>query len=119
MDYAEIENLIAKAYSGFNRRDIDAVLILMHPDVHWPNGWEGGYVEGHDAVRNYWTRQWSEINPNVSPERVTQLPDGRVEVWVRQIVKDQQGNLLVDGNIKHVYTLDSGLLKSMEIVDEK
>ena len=117
MDSLEIESLITKAYAAFNRRDIEAVLSLMHPDVHWPNGWEGGYVEGRDAVRNYWTRQWSEINPNVSPQQITQLPDGRVEVNVRQFVKDLQGNLLADVSIKHVYTLDADLIKTMEIVE--
>jgi hypothetical protein len=34
----------------------------MDADVHWPNGWEGGYVEGHDEVRDYLTRQWKELH---------------------------------------------------------
>ena len=42
----QIKMLITRAYEAFNARDIDALLSLMHPDVHWPNGWEGGYVEG-------------------------------------------------------------------------
>jgi hypothetical protein len=50
--------VIRKAYDGFNNRRVDEVLVLMHPDVHWPNGWEGGYVEG---------QEWKEIDPHVSP----------------------------------------------------
>ena len=48
----QYQDLVIKAYSAFNRRDIDTVLSTFHPDVHWSNGWEGGYVNGHDEVRN-------------------------------------------------------------------
>jgi hypothetical protein len=58
-------DIITKAYSAFNQRDIDTVLSTFHPDVQWPNGWEGGYVNGHEEVRAYWTRQWQEIDPTL------------------------------------------------------
>jgi hypothetical protein len=29
----------------------------MGTDVSWPNGWERGYVSGHEEVRAYWLRQ--------------------------------------------------------------
>jgi ketosteroid isomerase-like protein len=50
-------DVLTRAYAAFNARNIDAVLAAMHPDVDWPNGWEGGRVRGHDQVRDYWTRQ--------------------------------------------------------------
>lgn len=31
---------------------------------------EGGRVLGHDDVRKYWTRQWSMINPTITPNRL-------------------------------------------------
>ena len=64
---SQYEDLIKKAYSAFNARDIDTALSTMHPDVEWPKAFEGGYVSGHDEIREYWTRQWTEINPNVEP----------------------------------------------------
>ncbi|KAM3114137.1 nuclear transport factor 2 family protein [Phormidesmis sp. 146-33] len=51
------DNLLRKAYQAFNTRDIDTVLSLLHPDVAWANGMEGGYVHGHAEVRDYWNRQ--------------------------------------------------------------
>jgi hypothetical protein len=45
------------AYRAFNARDIDAAVELMHPEVDWPNAWEGGRGIGRAAVRQYWTRQ--------------------------------------------------------------
>lgn len=110
------EDLIRQAYKGFNERDAEAVLSLLHPDVHWPNGWEGGYVLGRDAVREYWTRQWKEINPVVTPVKFHRNDKGQVEVTVRQTVKDLSGNLLSDGEVMHVYTINDGLIEAMQIV---
>ncbi|MBA3262949.1 MAG: nuclear transport factor 2 family protein [Thermoleophilaceae bacterium] len=45
------ERLIRAAYRAFNARDLDAAVALMHPDVDWPNAWEGGRVVGRSDVR--------------------------------------------------------------------
>ena len=37
-------DLLKAAYAAFNRRDIDAALAAMHPEVEWANGMEGGTV---------------------------------------------------------------------------
>ena len=108
-------DIINKAYTGFNSRDIDAVFSVMHQDINWPKAFEGGYVIGHEAVRDYWTRQWSEINPKVEPITITDRPDGKVEVEVYQLVKDLEGNILFDGKVKHVYVIRDNLLYSMNI----
>jgi nuclear transport factor 2 (NTF2) superfamily protein len=109
------EEIIKKAYEAFNARNIDAVLLSMHPQVHWPNGWQGGYVKGHNEVKDYWTRQWKELDPNVVPVSIKQLQDGRFEAEVKQVVKDLQGNLLMDTVIKHIYTLENNLITTMVI----
>lgn len=109
------QDVITQAYTSFNARDIDTVLSLMQTDVHWPNGWEGGYVNGHDEVRDYWTRQWKEINPTVEPVSFKDREDGRLEVEVHQIAKDLHGNVLFDGVVLHIYAFENGLIKSMEI----
>jgi len=108
-------DIINKAYTGFNSREIDEVLSVMHPDIHWPKAFEGGYVVGQEAVRAYWTRQWSEINPKVEPVSITERPNGEIEVEVYQLVKDLEGNILFDGNVKHVYVINNNLLYSMDI----
>ena len=109
------KDILIAAYGSFNARDIDAVLSLMDANVHWPNGWEGGYVEGHEAVRNYWTRQWKEVNPNVEPVSFKENAKGEIEVKVHQVVRDLRGNILADDILKHVYIIENGLIKSMKI----
>ena len=115
---ANFEDLIQKAYSGFNSRDIDKALSTFHPEVQWPKAFEGGYVSGHDEIRKYWTRQWTEINPIVEPVEIKQRPDGILEVTVHQVVKDLQGKLIFDGKVKHIYTLEDNLLRRMDIETE-
>jgi hypothetical protein len=115
VDNPEQIQLLQNAYANFNARNIDAVLSLMKPDVIWPNGMEGGYVFGHDGVRAYWTRQWSMINPQVKPVSFERDENGNVIVHVHQIVRDLNGNLLLDQMVQHVYTIEDGLIGKMEI----
>ena len=104
-----------KTYRAFNARDIDAVLSVMHPDVDWPNGMEGGRVHGHSEVRNYWIRQWGLINPTVEPIGLASDENERIVVDVHQVVKDFQGNILTDQIVQHIYVIEDGLIRSMEI----
>jgi hypothetical protein len=91
----------------------------MHPDVEWPKAFEGGYVQGHEAIRAYCTRQWKEINPNVQPVAMIERPDGTLEIQVHQQVKDLKYMTLFDGMVKHIYTLKEGLLRRMDIQSGK
>jgi ketosteroid isomerase-like protein len=106
---ADVQELLRGAYAAFNARDIDAVLSTMHPDVEWPNGMEGGYVYGHNGVRAYWTRQWDLINPVVEPQAFGTEPDGRILVEVHQRVLDKEGKTLLDGRVRHIYTVRDDL----------
>ena len=85
---SQYENLIRKAYTAFNSRDIDTALSTMHPGVQWPKAFEGGYVTGHNEIKEYWTRQWAEINPNVEPVGFNEREDGTLEITVQQVVKN-------------------------------
>lgn len=109
--------LLRYAYAAFNARNIDAALATMHPDVDWPNGMEGGRVVGHEAVRQYWTRQWTLVDPRVEPVGFGSTGDGRVAVDVRQVVRDREGTVLANQRVQHVYRIQDGRVRSMEIVE--
>lgn len=111
----QLQNLINKAYSAFNARDIDRALSTFHPDVEWPKAFEGGYVTGHDDIRKYWTRQWTEINPIVKPLGFEERPDKTLAVTIHQLVKDLEDHTLFDGVVKHIYTIEDNLLRRMDI----
>jgi ketosteroid isomerase-like protein len=107
--------LLDGLYERFNARDADAILPSLAPDVEWPNGWEGGYVHGRDAVRDYWTRQWRAIDSTVTPVDFATRPDGRVDVTVHQVVRSLAGDVLDEATVHHVYRLRAGLVEHMEI----
>ncbi|WP_316762225.1 nuclear transport factor 2 family protein [Pedobacter aquatilis] len=110
-------SIIKTAYQAFNARDIDSVFKLMHNNVHWPKAFEGGYVIGLDAVREYWTSQWKEINPRVDPTSIVERPDEKYEILVHQLVKDLDGNVIFDGMTKHIYSFKNHLIYRMDIED--
>ncbi|MDN3587858.1 nuclear transport factor 2 family protein [Pedobacter aquatilis] len=112
---SKYEDLVKEAYNAFNTRNIDTALATMHRNVQWPKAFEGGYVSGHEEIRAYWTKQWSEINPIVKPIAINERENGSLEILVHQKVKDLQGNIIFDGNIKHIYALEDNLLRRMDI----
>ena len=106
---------LRETYAAFNSRDIDAALALMTPDVEWPRAFKGGFVQGPQAVRAYWTEQWGEINPHVEPVSFDQESSNRILVKVRQVVRDMAGTVLADEYVGHRFTMERGLIQKMEV----
>lgn len=107
--------LLIAAYRAFNARDIDTILAMMHSDVDWPNGMEGGRVNGQENVRRYWMRQWGILEPHVEPVSIEEDEARRSVVRVHQVVRDLAGNLVVDQFVEHVYTIRDGRIERMDI----
>jgi ketosteroid isomerase-like protein len=112
------EDVLRAAYEAFNARDVEGALELMHPEVDWPNAWEGGRVVGHAAVRDYWTRQFEQISSRVEPERFDRDPGGEITVTVHQVVHDAEtGELQADTHVLHRYRLEDGLIVHMDVLE--
>ncbi len=112
------KTVIANAYAAFNDRNIDAALALMTENVSWPKASEGGRVVGKEEIRAYWTRQWAEFDPHVTPIEVIDRADGRTDVRVHQLVKTPNGDVLFDGAVGHVHTIVNGLIERMDMREE-
>jgi hypothetical protein len=106
---------IKRIYARFNARDIEGVLAGLHGDVMWANGQDGGHVQGHAGVRDYWTRQWAMIDPHVEPTGFSIGRDGEIAVEVHQTVHDLAGKLLADKKVGHVFHLEGGLVRRFDI----
>jgi len=109
-----MERLIRDLYASFNARDIEAVIAALHPDVDWPNAWEGGRLRGHDAVRAYWRRQFAAIDGHVEPTHID-IDGDTVTVTVHQTVRDLDGNVEFDGTVTHTYTVRDGAIVRMDV----
>jgi ketosteroid isomerase-like protein len=84
----DAEALLLRCYAAFNARDLEGALAVMHPEVTWPNGWEGDWIEGIEGVRHYW----------------------------RQVVRDLAGTALADQMVEHVYQLQDGYVRRMDAI---
>ena len=107
--------LLEGAYRDFNARRMEEVLARMSPDVVCANGMDGGFVYGREGVRDYWTRQWAVIDPHVEPMEITPDERGRWVVTVHQVVRDLEGNILVDKIVHHAYQIQSSVIARMDI----
>jgi ketosteroid isomerase-like protein len=112
---------LRETYRAFNERDIDAVLELVHPDVDWPNAWEGGRVVGRDAVREYWIRQFAQISSHLEPRSFIEEPDGAITVLVDQIVRDaSSGDIIGESRVRHRYWFDDAdLVTRMDVLGDR
>ena len=109
------QEYLQNLYDAFNKREIETIISVMHPDVRWANGVEGGFVYGRDAVREYWTNQFKDIQPELETLKFETDENNRNVVTVHQIIKDLQGNLLADATVQQIFTIEDGLISLYEI----
>jgi len=90
----------------------------MHPEVDWPNAWEGGRVRGREAVAAYWARQFEQISSRVEPQGFSREADGAIAVDVHQVVLEtDSGELVSDSDVVHRWRLEQGLVVRMDVVE--
>ncbi len=110
-----IRQIFLELYKNFNNRQIDLVIVRMTTDVKWANGMDGGYVYGHEGVREYWTRQFEIVQSQVTPLKID-IEDASVNIKVHQVVHDMLGNLLADEIVDHHFYLKKGKISEFVIV---
>ena len=109
------QQFLQNLYEAFNKGELETIISVMHPDVKWANGVEGGFVYGRDAVREYWTNQYKVIQVQLETLKFETDENNRNVVTVHQIVRDLQGNLLADATIEQIFTIEDGLISLYEI----
>jgi ketosteroid isomerase-like protein len=104
-------------YVAFNERRFDDLLALMHTDVEWENGMQGGFIYGREAVCEYWNKQFEFITSHLDPLKFETDEAGREMVGVHLAVSDLKGSVLLDKTVKHIFTFKDGLIVKFEIAD--
>lgn len=117
--------VVERLYECFNARDIDGVLDWLTDDVAWANGMDGGHENGQEAVRAYWTRQWSVVSPHVEPVGFHRDADGAIVAEVIQTIRDLDGNPLEgqthglkDKTVGHVFRMRDGKVARFDISED-
>src|SRR5882762_8532553 len=109
------QQFLQNLYDAFNKREIETIISLMRPHVKWANGLEGGFVYGRDAVREYWTNQFKDIQPELETLKFETDEKNRNVVTVHQIIRDLQGKLLADATVQQIFTIENGFISLYEI----
>jgi hypothetical protein len=109
------QQLLQNLYDAFNKREIETIISAMQPDVKWANGFEGGFVHGRDAVREYWTNQLKVIQPELEILKHEIDENNRHIVTVHEVVKDLDGKLLADMTVRQIFTIENSLISLYEI----
>jgi ketosteroid isomerase-like protein len=110
----DTEALLTRLYEAFNRKDIEAVIAYLHPDVSWPNLFGEGRLQGRDAMRRMWRDQFAAINPEATPIAYTTLPDGRVRVEIAYVVRTLDGRLFTEEVATNTYRFKDDQIIGME-----
>jgi hypothetical protein len=119
-DTESIEHgLLRAAYHDFNARNFDQLLVSLHPQVEWANGWEGGHVHGRDSVRAYWRRQLDVLDPHVEPIEIRPGETGTHLVKVHQVVRNLEGVVLADTVVYHSYKFADQMIVRMDILSDE
>lgn len=111
------QQFLQTLYEAFNRQEVETIISLMRPDVTWANGMEGGFVYGRDNVREYWRKQFEVIRGRLKPLEYETGENNRDIVTVHLVVRDLGGNLLLEKTVRHVFTIEDGLISLFEIED--
>lgn len=116
--------VLKRMYDRFNARDINGVLAVVADDVAWTNVMDGGHVHGREAVREYWTRQWTIVSPHVEPVSFDKVANSSIVVKVQQAVRDLEGKPLhdqthglKDKTVEHIFRFQEGKVTHFDIRD--
>jgi hypothetical protein len=109
------QQLLQNLYDAFNKREIETIISAMQPDVKWANGFEGGFIQGRDAVREYWTNQLKVIQPELEILKHEIDENNQHIVTVHEVVKDLDGKPIADMTVQQIFTIENGLISLYEI----
>jgi uncharacterized protein len=109
--------LVGEMYEAFARRDADAVLERLHPDVEIHQSelvpW-GGHYRGHEGARDFCGRVLGAIDSTVTIERLIDAGDhvaavGRTRGHVRA------SGAAFDAAVVHVGAVRGGRITRLEV----
>lgn len=113
MTVAEHGTLLRHAFTAYNRRDADALALMLHEDVDWPDG-SGGRLHGREAVKSYWTAQWTRTRTQDDPTGFEGLADGRIAVRLDQTVRALDGAMIFNAKRRYIFEMEGHLIRRLD-----
>lgn len=82
-------------------------------NIDWPNG--SARLRGKDALRSYWTHQWTEIRTHDEPVQITELAPNKSVVRIGQVVRALDGSPVSEGWFEHTHQIEDDVIVRMDI----
>ena len=109
-------DVLNRYYEALNRCDRRTILTLVDEQIAWPDAWDGRRVIGKKSLSAYLKRQFSAVRPIIIADAFDRLPDGRISVSTHQSIEDSHGDILMESDVRHVFTFHDGLIIRLEFV---
>jgi ketosteroid isomerase-like protein len=108
--------IVRRAYDAFNRRDFDAALADVDDAVRWTPIFsvETAVLEGKEAVRVAWERQFESLDVSIEPVEIVAIDDSHVIVVARWTGRGSASGAPFDTNAAQLCTLRDGKLILLE-----
>ena len=119
----ENEELVREAYDAYNREGITGILRYLDPEVEWRNPKESpnaGVFIGHEGVIE-WQRMVDAAfkDMHFEPDRIDQLPQGQVLVFVRFRFRSPTSDVQVEVPFTHLMTWRDGKITTFRMYTDK
>src|SRR5204863_9525193 len=103
---------IRASYDALNRRDYDAWISALHPDIELhelANSPDAAVYRGHEGIRRWIESVWevSAAGSCLEPERLTEVGDF-VVVSVRASMLSQRSSVPIEAWLFHVIEMSEG-----------
>jgi hypothetical protein len=113
-----LEPLLNTLFDAIDRRDIEMVMSVFHPDARIPDSLEQSTVFGREAIRAYYLRQFAAIQVASSLLSTKRLADDSVEAALHVLVRGSRGGFWWEGPVTATYQTRDGLIIDMDVAPE-
>ena len=108
-------DLVHRFLDALDRRDLDAVAALIHPEGRFTDYMNRGHAVGPDGIRDFHVRMFQPLDPHVDKISIEPMADGRVYAVLQVSVRDLAGHLWSDTRVHVIYDIADGLIKGQTI----
>lgn len=109
--------LVRDFYEAFNRRDVEGMVALVHPEADFTDLLDNGRIVGRAALAVHWRRLLGMIKGELTVVSSRAAPDGALLVRFRHQITNHDGRLWDDGEETLRYEFLDGLISRMDRPD--
>lgn len=106
--------LLSDLYEAYNRKDIEAVVAALHPEIDWPALFSEARIQGAEAVRQLFTEPFKVMNPEITPIDIRTDLHGRIRVRVSYVVRTLDGIVFTEETNTNLFELCDKLIIRMD-----